>query len=307
MNTPQIRLWWYGGAVLVASVLCLFALERQWPALGLWLFVGLTITLGFGHGALDMALMLSQFKPRSKALLYGLIYLALTLTAGWLLSLSFAGALAALLVMSVWHFGEAFGQSPLLRLAVGGSSLMAPALLQQKALSDLLRGVSDQDLSWLLSAWDFTAWAWLGLVGLIIVANAASKFNRAKDAWSAAHFPIRAQLEIGGVLLLSLVFSPLLQFALYFGLFHCVTHIARVRRAMMRHQEVSIKVITWAWIASMLLTMVLLIALWNWLPVSNLWATRIDAQMLHWIVVALGAVTLPHLLLIGYSNRWLGR
>jgi hypothetical protein len=126
--------WWFKTALLGAGLAFLYALEQQWPTLGVWLFVGLSLTLGMGHGALDTALLLGQFKPHSRAMLYGLLYLALTLLSGWLLSLSFAWALIALLLMSVWHFGELYAQRIWLRLAVGGVSVMAPALLQSTAL-----------------------------------------------------------------------------------------------------------------------------------------------------------------------------
>ena len=298
--------WWRNGTLLVIFLIGLYLLEHRWPLLGLWLFVGLSLTLGMGHGALDVVLLLGQFKPQSRALVVGAMYLALTLLAGWLLSLSFAWALVVLLVMSVWHFGEAYGQRILLRLAVGGASLMAPVLIQKPALSKLMQDIANRDLSWLLNVWSGLAWAWVGLVVLVILGSAVNGLGRVALDHRSFHLPASAWLEIGVIFLLNLFFSPLLQFALYFGVFHCTTHIARVRRATLRHQALPITLIAWAWLGTMLLTAALLAALWNRLPDAGAWAQQMDAQMLHWLVVALGAVTMPHLLLVGYSDRWLG-
>ena len=298
---------WHKSILVGLSLAGLYALEQQWPLLGLGLFVIFSLTLGMGHGALDMVLLLGQFKPRSRAMIFGAIYLALTLVAGWLLSLSFAWALVVLLVMSVWHFGETYADRLLLRLAVGGASLMAPLLLQKTALSQLLQGLANQDLPWLLNVWSSLAWAWAGLVGVVVLVGVAHGFGRVGRDLGAARSPARALLEISMVVSLSLVFSPLLQFALYFGLYHCTTHIARVRRAALHHPGLPLMQFAWAWAASMLLTAILLAVLWSELPGAGMWAGSVDARLVHWLVVALGAVTVPHLILVGYSNRWLGR
>lgn len=298
---------WRNGILLGTLLIGLYALENHWPLLGLWLFVGFSLTLGMGHGALDVVLLLGQFKPQSRAIVFGTMYLALTLVAGWLLSLSFAWALVVLLVMSVWHFGEAYEERVVLRLAVGGTSLMAPVLVQKNALNRLMQDIANGDLSWLLNVWSGLAWAWAGLVILVLLGSVTSGPHRVAFDHRAARSKNSALFEIGIVFCLSLVFSPLLQFALYFGLFHCITHIARVRRATLLHQGLPIALITWVWVGTMLLTAALLAALWNWLPNAGLWASQVDAQVLHWLVVALGAVTAPHLLLVSYSDRWLGR
>jgi Brp/Blh family beta-carotene 15,15'-monooxygenase len=298
---------WRNGTLLGTLLIGLYALEYQWPLLGLWLFVGFSLTIGMGHGALDVVLLLGQFKPRSRAIVFGTMYLALTLVAGWLLSLSFAWALIVLLVMSVWHFGEAYAQRVVLRLAVGGTSLMAPVLIQKNALQQLMQDVANRDLSWLLNVWSGLAWTWAGLVILVLLGSATSGSHRVAFDHRTLRSRNSALFEIGIVFCLSLVFSPLLQFALYFGLFHCIAHIARVRRATLLHQGLPIALITRVWAGIMLLTAALLAALWNWLPNAGLWASQVDAQVLHWLVVALGAVTVPHLLLVSYSDRWLGR
>ena len=54
-------------AVVLSALVAVYALEQAWPALGWWVFVVLTLSLGMGHGALDAVLLLAQFVPKSKA------------------------------------------------------------------------------------------------------------------------------------------------------------------------------------------------------------------------------------------------
>jgi beta-carotene 15,15'-dioxygenase len=293
--------------MVAAAIGGFYLLEQRWPMLGAWLFVGLSLTLGMGHGALDTALLLGQFKPHLKALLYGLLYLALTIFSAWVLSWSFAVALIALLLMSVWHFGELFAQRPVLRLAVGGASVMAPAILQSAALATLLQGVNAQDASWLISVWRGMAWVWAALACYAVVAFIRSGHTQSMFGDKQRPLPARALLEITIVLILNAALSPLLAFALYFGLYHCTAHIARVQRATVRHQGLPKAALTWVWLTSMVLTAMLMFVLWRFLPTATHWAASLDAQLLQWLVVALGAVTVPHLLLVGYSDHWLGR
>lgn len=298
---------WLVSALLGAALLLFYLMEQRWHSMGFWLFLGFSLTLGMGHGALDTVLLFGQFKPLARALAIGLLYLALTLLSGWLLSLSFSWALIALLLMSVWHFGEVYGQFTLLRLAVGGASLMAPALLQGPALHELLQGVAAQHLNWLFGAWTGLAWVWVVLVCSVAFASLAKEPVSTVLGLSSKRSNLRALREIGIVFCVNFILSPLLQFALYFGLYHCLAHIARVRRATRAHQELPTNKLAWVWGGVMVLTSLLMAVLWHWLPSAGAWANRLDAQILHWLVVALGAVTVPHLLLVSYSGRWLGR
>ena len=78
------------GFCLLASALLI--LDRQLPDAGLWILLAVTITAGFGHGALDAQLLTRRFTPRSSALLWGGGYLLVVMLLGWALShaLSFA-------------------------------------------------------------------------------------------------------------------------------------------------------------------------------------------------------------------------
>ena len=301
--TPFLR--WRNASILVIAVTGFYLLEQMWPLVGLALFVGFSLTLGMGHGALDIVLLLAQFKPRLRVMLVALTYLTVTLLAGWLLSYSFVWAFVLLLVMSVWHFGETYAQSPLLRLAVGGASIMAPYLIQQATLSDLMQDIAGRDASVLLRGWSGLAWTWVGLVVVVLIKAAMNRFGSASLDPRTDQFPATALVEIGVIFCLSFVLSPLLLFALYFGLFHCTAHVVRVWRATLRHEGLSTALLAWSWSAIMMATAVLLAVLWYWLPNANMSAIHLNPQVVHWLVVALGALTLPHLLLVSFSDQWL--
>jgi Brp/Blh family beta-carotene 15,15'-monooxygenase len=285
----------------LAALAGLYWAEQQWPQLGLWLFIILSLTLGMGHGALDAALLLGQFKPARKALSYAVIYLVITVAAAVLLSLSIAWALIILLAMSVWHFGETYAPYPPLRLAVGGVSVMAPMLLHSPAIDTLLTALVAADASWVATVWRALAWCWLA--GACMALWWRGRTSRTPSDRSARD----ALVEIALVLALFTALSPLLAFALYFGIYHCISHILRVQRAVAKHRGSARAGMPWAVLASAALTALLLAVLWLNFPTATKLAQSLSAHMLQWLVVALAAVTLPHLVLVAYSHRWLGR
>ncbi len=297
-----------GLAALLLGLMAVYGLEQAWPTVGWWVFVVLTLSLGMGHGALDAVLLLAQFVPKSKALRISAGYFLLVLLTGWLLSWSLGWALLALIAMSLWHFGE-LQSDPVSRIAVGGASVMAPMFVANNQLAALIEPVlqGDHFAAWLVWYWLAISWcvlvvAWLAF-WLFHWAGQQQASSRLHVNWR--HPQMRALLEIVCVMGLYAIFSPLLAFALYFGLYHCTVHIARVKRAVINHYGLSKRQLAWAWFSSMLLTGLLMAALWKWLPSTGQSANLLDAQILHWLIVALGAVTVPHLLLVSYSRRWL--
>lgn len=298
------QVWWLGGFLFVALSV-FWAVDTQWPLAGIWLLGLVIVTVGMGHGALDALLLLVQFRPLSKAMFVGVAYLAITISAGWLFSLSFPIALIALLLMSVWHFGEEYQPIVLCRIAAGGASVMAPALLQHEKLSALLQNVTNQDFAWLMDLWTGLAWAWVIVVITLVGFSLSAAWGKAAFSPYRAHVITRVYAEIVIVVGLNFVLTPIFQFALFFGAYHCIVHIVRVQRAAQRHQGLSVRQATWAWAMSMIIVMVLMAALWLWLRSSGFQAIQVDAQVLNWLVVVLAAVTLPHLFLVSYSQRWL--
>ncbi len=307
---------------LACAVLALVRwVDQSIPGVGLWIFIALSLTVGMGHGALDAVLMLAQFKPYSNVAAYALVYLLLVVGCGALLALSPGWALLALLAMSVWHFGELYHPSLANRLVVGGASVMAPMLLSNTALAVLLKPVlgADYSTTWLVWYWLAVAWAigtaaWVLRVCLQRLGGRLGRSGRLIGASEQSNATVSAAIELAAVLALNMILSPLMAFAVYFGLWHSVSHISRVLRAMARHSsraKVSPKRLALAMGLTSLATAALLWVLWRWLPtgqgVNGLSTMGIQAFWLQWLVVALAAVTLPHMLLVGYSHRWLGR
>lgn len=287
-------------------VLCvLWAVQIQWPLAGIWLLGLIILTVGMGHGALDALLLIGLFRPLSKAIWMGAIYLLATVGAGWLFSLSFPVALTTLLLMSVWHFGEDYRSTVICRIAVGGASVMVPALLQPEALSQLLQSVTSEGFTWLMDVWTGLAWSWVMVVITLIFFTFADSQGKAAFGPHKAHAKLRAYAEIAIVVGLNILLTPIFQFALFFGAYHCVLHIVRVQRAAEYHHDLPVRQAVWAWVISMSIVIILMTILWLWLRSSGFQAIQVNAQLLHWLVVVLAAVTLPHLFLVSYSQKWL--
>lgn len=304
----------------VSLMLILRALEAKWPPLALWAFVLLSLTLGFGHGALDAVLLLGQFQPRIKVLAFSVVYLLCVLFAGWAFSWSVPLALLLLVLMSVWHFGELHSYSVWARLSVGGASVMWPVLVAQNEMSQLVKGVLGSGFDVLWSLWNMLAYAWLVLVlvralyWIVLWVYRSRQTSGSAQSLERAHQyqVVWAAVEIFALLCVYLVLSPLLAFAIYFGLYHCLTHIARVRRAVLAHSGLIFARYALAFAVSVLVTAALLLLLWWFLPsIPQLGGTGNTqfqlSHLLQWLVVSLAAVTLPHLLLVSYSARWLSR
>ncbi len=312
---------WRWALYFVLAVVALALLryvDQGLPRLGLWLFIALSLTLGMGHGALDAVLILAQFKPYSNVATYALLYLLLVIGCGALLALSPAWALLALLAMSVWHFGELYHPSLANRLVVGGASVMAPMLLSSAALSNVLQPLLGTGYAAAWMVWQWLAVVWAGsAVAWLLWAGARQLSGRGVRLAGAMGYDdatTRITLELAAVLVLNALLSPLMAFAVYFGLWHSISHIVRVMRAMARHSSIdklSSKLLVSALVLTGLVTAALLWVLWRWLPagqgVGGLNALGAQALWVQWLVVALAAVTLPHMLLVGYSHRWLGR
>ena len=137
-------------AVLAASsllVAALVLLDQNALHAGLWLLMIVSVTVGFGHGALDAHLLWRCFPSRPQALTLAAAYLLVVVLSGWALSHAVSVALWLLLGLSAWHFGEAYARwdnlhpatRTLTRFVVGGAPVMLPMWLSPGAMADLLR------------------------------------------------------------------------------------------------------------------------------------------------------------------------
>lgn len=310
----------YGLVALLAGSLVLGAamifLDHTVPHAGLWLLMVVSVTVGLGHGALDAHLLLRRFPLRSRVLALAAAYLLVVVVLGWLLSHSAAAALWLLLALSVWHFGEAYarwgGLHPaaqvLTRLIVGGAPVMLPMWLSPDAMAALLQSAWQGNE---VQVWKWLAAIWLGLLIVWVVLCGIPRYRAARNAW----------YELAGVLALNLAFSPLMAFALYFGFYHSPVHIWRVWRTRPVHAtssgslsgsvaadasasqstaSSSLTAVAATFVVTLLLGAALLV-----LPDSNTSAISLEAVSLRWLIVALAALTLPHLVLISLCAKQL--
>jgi beta-carotene 15,15'-dioxygenase len=296
----------YGLAALLAGfcvlVVSLFFLDQKFPYAGLWLFMIVSVTIGFGHGALDAQLLLRRFPARSRALALAAAYLLVVVLLGWALSHAVGAALWLLLGLSAWHFGEAYARwddlhpatAVLTRLVVGGAPVMLPMWLSREAMAALLQSGWQGNEA---EIWQWLAAVWLGLLVVWTALCGIPRYRAARLAW----------YELAGAMVLNLVFSPLMAFALYFGFYHSPVHIWRVWRTRPRKSAASENKSSLSMInvvATFALTLALGAALMVMLDFSTS-AFSFEAASLRWLIVALAALTLPHLVLISLCARQL--
>lgn len=114
--------------------------------------------------------------------------------------------------------------------------------------------------------------------------------------WTAA--------EVATIAALNILLTPLMAFALYFGLYHAPAHILRVARAS------KIRRIAFSPVSLLALSVTLALAavlLWRLEPQAISRWQNPPSLYLQWLVVGLLALTLPHMVLICYSANWLSK
>ena len=303
-------------ALICLSLLALLALYGTWwldtsqPQAGAWALIGLSVSLGVLHGALDAPLLQRRFTNRWALLQALTLYLAAVLLLGWLLSGAIVIALWALIAMSIWHFGEGYARwddlpswsGHLTRAVVGGAPIMLPVWLAPSELTLLLAPVVEAAA---LQVWRVGAVVWSVLLVVWVVACGVSRPAAARHAW----------FELIGCAAAYLVFSPVMAFALYFGVYHAPVHIWRVWRAwsaggaadrtVIPPSPSPVEVVA-ALAATLIATWLLGAALW-WLLSANGLVMPDTSSALRWLIVGLAAVTAPHLVLISFCSDFLSR
>lgn len=288
-----LRLTAMAAMAALASLVLLLWLDKVFPQAGIWALLLLSISVGFIHGALDAVLLPQRFSNRQQVIVMFGAYLGLVLILGWLLSHVISLALAILLLMSIWHFGEPYGrwnavstnQSLLTRAVVGGAPVMLPVWLAPEQFATALIDVVP---SLGFRGWQALAWLWLVALTAWLLWFGVSRMPSLRHAW----------YELLGCVALNGLFSPLMAFALYFGFYHAPVHIWRVWRA---YPKASFKISGTAAIAAVVGTTFL-----AWLLGAGLgWYLAAEVVQplnwpaaLRWLIVAFAALTAPHLVLI---------
>jgi Brp/Blh family beta-carotene 15,15'-monooxygenase len=242
----------------------------------------LVLVLGVPHGALDPVLAgrwLKEAGPgRWVIFLSGYCLLVGAAIALWWWSESVF--LLGFLLVSAHHFSEDLPGAPLWRWVHGGSVILLPSVLHTAELSRLLLLIAPATPEAALQAFPVLAWPCAGLA-------LWDTARMARNQWSTA--------AARSLLLASLVLlPPLLSFALYFCLWHAPVHVLRLRT----------KPLSWtrrlvmASAACAVLTVGASAASWWWLGWQD-----IPAALVTSLFVGLGALTLPHWLLVSHFQR----
>ena len=306
-----VFLWWADQHVAHAAV---------------WALLLLSVSTGFVHGALDAVLMLQRYALRWQVALVFVAYLMLVVVLAWALSAAISLALWVLLLMSAWHFGEPYGrwpalarwQSGLTRAVVGGAPVMLPIWLAPEQLGAVLQTVLPTVA---LDGWLVGAAIWLGLLTVWVLVSGLEILGPRKPyPLSGLHY---AGLEVLGCAALYAIFSPLMAFAIYFGVYHAPLHIWRVWcscKAVRAVEEVGVVGLGEGGAslfsrvsATTAIMAIVATAVFSWLLGAALWwflGTGTDAaadwgSALRWLIVAFAALTAPHLILISACNEFL--
>lgn len=248
---------------------------------GLILLATLILLLGVPHGALDtiFAYKLYDLRKPTDWILFTLIYLllaALVVAVWWWTPMVF---LILFLLISAAHFsGDPEKGTPLLtRILYGGSILVLPALLHSGEVDRLFGFLVGMAPASSLMPWiTLLAWIWLPCAVLSVILMAWSD-------WLAA-------LEIGAVLVLSVVAPPLLAFTLFFCGMHSARHILRT---IDYSGNFSGRLLALSALLPMIGVLAISVGAWEFLKGKSL-----DERIVQIVFVGLAALTVPHMALV---------
>ena len=295
------------------GVLALIAfryLDKNIADAGLWLFIGLTLTTGFFHGALDIVLLRHESAGVRQLVTAIALYLGSTSVIALLCAQNNLVLITFLLAMSVWHFGEPYGRwapntarshALIQRVIAGGAPVMLPALLSSDALQAVLPMALDVDAARSFILWQSLAWVWIGfcVIGLAL-------FRRQVSSNSLL-------VEVSIVVVLNALLSPLMAFSIYFGILHAAEHIIRVLGKYWfdapSSEKNSIKVVqnksnSVAIVVTCFATVLFLLFVIGYVQ-SGVNYLGANHSFLNGLLVALTAVTFPHLILVSRHAEWL--
>ncbi len=297
-------------AFALAALIGLRYLDQSVGQAGLLVFMGLTLTTGFFHGALDIVLIRREFVTAGALATAVVLYGGSAVLLAMLCVHSGGLMIVVLLLMSVWHFGEPYGRwangrwdqrAWVQRVVAGGAPVMFPLLLSTHTLQALLPMAFALDAAWVFNIWQNLAWLWVGICVLGLAAYRQQLFSK----------PLMA--EVVFAFAINLLLSPLMAFSIYFGVLHAGTHIFRFIARHRQQDEITQKkgsfrifnraagvaiIITCLATASMVLILIL------YLQNETSFAGP-HPSLLNWVLVALTAVTLPHLVLVSRNSPWL--
>jgi beta-carotene 15,15'-dioxygenase len=297
------------GAAVVGIAAALIVLDRLAAQGGLIVLLVLVGSLGLMHGAIDALLLVRHLKTTRTRIALGMLYLWATMVTAWALWPLPGMALMLLLGLSIWHFGEGFdhfrhlpaAQQAAYRLVRGGAPVLIPALMARPALQPLVSATAGGDAAATAMAW--AGWSGLALAWLCGVCVWLAGLYLSPSADRDCHQ--KTLIEIGALVALYALVSPLMAFAMYFGLYHAGGHIRRVLALVPAgaqrpwHRDPYL-------VTALVLTVVLGLLLAGAMQAQAAQAALPDLA-LRAVILALVAVSVPHVVLISFWAAALGR
>ncbi len=246
---------------------------------------------GFPHGAAD-TLIFRRLCPGAgwgRWVLFVITYLSLAglVASMWVLSPSFF--LAYLLLISAVHFGEDLSQdaAPSLGLIYGFSVVLAPSLMWEAQVLELFNCLVGHQAA---VEWVLVTHYGSGTALITFTLMLGLHFIRDRN-W------ILIQRTLWP--LVALIFlEPMLGFTLYFCFWHSRIHLLRLWRL----HVIDRSLLSLALIAMPMAIIVVAIAIW----VKQLEQLSVS-YLVQVVFVSLGALTLPHMLLVVSLRRQLAR
>lgn len=257
------------------------------------------LTIGIPHGAVDHLITLPSLTA-SQRIVFFASYLALVGLVIWaILSFNVLG-FQLVVLMSAIHFGlgdaafvselKARKSDPrpfpklLFALASGFTPVVLPLVSSQS--TQALEAVNPNLVDWSM-----------GFAPALFVAM--TTISSVAIIWMLVVKRFQEAIDLGLLLVLSLIAPPLLAFAIYFGLWHAMRHTARVslelNKSQKAHSEGRPAKAFWQAVLAGVPALFLVLGFVVYLALTD--ATDFNAELLWYGLVVVWALTVPHMLL----------
>ena len=276
-------------AIGLSAIAMLFHIELS-NTLGIVALAVAVTILGLPHGALDFAVAksLNYVSSGWTAIIFLLFYMVV---AG--LSILFwielpGAALSLFLCISVFHFSADWraNMPPYARILLAAIVLTGPSVAYASIVLNLFTAllVSNEVAGWIIQAmqWVFG----LACIGFLCFVISAVKNNNLKSGWQV--------IEWTGLIISSLLLTPLLHFTLYFCVLHSPKHLLDVSQIL----RVSFARVIVVSLPFVILTLLLAGVLFKLIATED-----IDVGLLRWTFIGLFGLTMSHMLLIHLWHR----
>jgi Brp/Blh family beta-carotene 15,15'-monooxygenase len=252
----------------------------QWVGLAI-----MVVILGLPHGALDpwIAEQAGLQNTLWHRIMFNVVYflIAVSVVVAWILAPVFC--LLVFLLISAWHFSADWsGQIPRpLQLLMGCLLLLMPISFHTEQVAVIFSHLSGDDGAQL--AYSLALPQFMVTIAVIFLSLFALRAHHKEAA-----------IDYASLLVLAAIAPPLIYFALYFCLLHSPRHLMGLMRSAGASQQGRLLWMLVIYTAVTLIPIGLLGWYWSALPTETLY--------LRLIFIGLAAVTVPHMLLIGWAN-----